>query len=102
MGEYASKYPEIETDRTMNSPNNPPVSITVEQLYDLYHHTHKLSDLIGASDIDDPDGSIIATVSTLKSDVDNLVKSVNQSNNKIEEITKELEESKIYMVELGI
>lgn len=100
MAEYTSKYPEIVTDREMNSPNNPPVSITVEQLYDLYHHTHKLSDLLGASDIDDPDGSIIATVSSLKNDVDNLVKSVNESNDKIEEITKQLEEAKIYMVEI--
>lgn len=100
MAEYTSKYPEIVTDREMNSPNNPPVSITVEQLYDLYHHTHKLSDLIGSSDIDDPDGSIVATVSSLKNDVDELVRSVSESDTKIEEISKELEESKIYMVEI--
>ena len=44
---HLSKYPEIEIDKIPNSTNsNMTFPITIEQYYDLMHHTHKASDII--------------------------------------------------------
>lgn len=44
---YVSKYPRIIIDKRSNSPNDSlQKKITIEEFYDLMHHTHKISDLI--------------------------------------------------------
>ena len=43
---YTSKYPTIVTDKATNSANGSMIKkITVEEYYDLKHHTHPVSDL---------------------------------------------------------
>ena len=43
---YTSKYPTIVSDKSLNSPNDGMIKkITVEEYYDLKHHTHSISDL---------------------------------------------------------
>ena len=50
MIDYQSKYNEIVTDNRANSPiSNKIVTLTLEQYYDLLHHTHKISDIIGGT-----------------------------------------------------
>ena len=47
MDKYQSKYNKIVMDNQENSPNsNIVVRLTLEQYYDLLHHTHKISDII--------------------------------------------------------
>ena len=49
MGEYQSKYPEIVMDNDTNSgASSMTYPITIEQYYDLLHHTHNASDIIGS------------------------------------------------------
>ena len=51
MSTNMSKYPEIIVDKDKNAVNtNLKVDLTVEQLYDLFHHTHNLNDLVGMGD----------------------------------------------------
>lgn len=53
MENYQSKYNEIVMDKQENSPNsNMVVTLTLEQYYDLLHHTHKISDIIGGTNED--------------------------------------------------
>lgn len=43
---YTSKYPTVVTDQNINSANGSMIKkITVEEYYDLKHHTHSMSDI---------------------------------------------------------
>ena len=44
---YTSKYKEILVDNENNSPISTIAHLTIEEVYDLKHHTHHISDLEG-------------------------------------------------------
>lgn len=92
---YQSKYPEIIVDKDQNSPNMHPVVLSVEQLYDLMHHTHKLSDLI--SDGGDKPGQDEdqTPVQQLTTKVESLSAVVETVNTEIASINSEIEELKV-------
>lgn len=92
---YQSKYPEIIVDRDQNAPNmHHTVTLTVEQLYDLMHHTHKLSELI--SDGDNPgQGGDQTPVQQLTTKVETLSNVVETVNSEIASINSEIEELKV-------
>lgn len=48
---YTSKYPTIVVDKSTNSANDSMIKkITVEEYYDLKHHTHSIADLSVSED----------------------------------------------------
>ena len=74
---HQSQYPEIVMDNHNNSVNhNMTYPLTIEEYYDLLHHTHKLEDIIiewgtgGSGSISD------AVVNALNIKIDNLSKQV--------------------------
>lgn len=74
MNDYQSKYNEIVTDTRNNSPiSNRIVTLTLEQYYDLLHHTHKISDIIGGSA-----GGGSTTDPELVNKIEELTKKVNE------------------------
>ena len=79
MDKYQSKYNKIVMDNQENSPNsNMVVRLTLEQYYDLLHHTHKISDIIGGTN---EDGSPANP---------QISKQIEEINKKIEEIKKKV------------
>lgn len=75
MIDYQSKYNEIVTDNRANSPiSNKIVTLTLEQYYDLLHHTHKISDIIGGT----TGGGGSATDPELVNKIEELTKKVNE------------------------
>ena len=74
MIDYQSKYNEIVTDNRANSPiSNKIVTLTLEQYYDLLHHTHKISDMSGGTT-----GGGSAADPELVSKIEELTKKVNE------------------------
>lgn len=84
---YISKFPEIVIDRKFNSPNAQTANITVEQYYDLMHHTHKASDLLGG-DGSSQGGGISEedkkTIQELKTKIEELTTTINEQQKLIE------------------
>lgn len=82
INEYKSKYPEIVVDRTVNSPNdNQIVRLTLEQYYDLLHHTHNASDIIGTIDVDE------AKLKELNDKLDEAIARVNELQQKVNSVS---------------
>jgi chromosome condensin MukBEF ATPase and DNA-binding subunit MukB len=68
--------------------------MTIEEFYDLMHHTHSISDLVGGSDV--VEGDIQATVLNLVNTVNELKQTIEDQKNIINELTiksKEQEET---------
>lgn len=85
MGQYQSKYPEIVIDNNPNSGvSSMTFPITIEQFYDLMHHTHKVSDII----MEGGGGSIEEGV-------------INEINNNINDLKQETQEQSQTIVQLN-
>jgi hypothetical protein len=67
---YESKYSEIIIDKSNNTPNNQQISLTVEQYYDLLHHTHSAEDLVTEK------GSVKATLEEMNTQINDLQQAV--------------------------
>lgn len=79
MDKYQSKYNEIVMDNQENSPNsNIVVRLTLEQYYDLLHHTHKISDIIGGTN---EDGS--PANPQISKQIEEINKKIEELNNKV-------------------
>lgn len=82
---YVSKYPSIVVDKSTNSVNESLKKVmTVEEYYDLKHHTHSISSLA----VDE--GSMTynemqTTVNELSETINNLNDIIQQNNNTIKE-----------------
>ena len=95
--QYKSKYPKIIVDANKSTHFNNALNynITIEEFYDLMHHTHSLSDLIGNSD-EIVDGDIQATVLNLANVVNELKQTIEAQQGIITELkekTKTQEET---------
>lgn len=104
--QYKSKYPEIIMDNNNNSPNGyTKYNLTVEQYYDLLHHTHNSSDLVGGSgegggsNISQTVSDLVKKVEALQNTVnkqDEIIKSLNTTiqgqNENIEQISKQIDD----------
>ena len=86
---YKSKYPKIivDTNKSTHFNNALNHNITVEEFYDLMHHTHSLSDLIGNSG-EIVDGDIQVTVLNLVSTVNELKQTIETQQSVITELTE--------------
>lgn len=90
---YTSKFPKILIDKKGNSPNESlQKKITIEEYYDLMHHTHNISTLII-----DEDGTtyqeVQDTINKLNGEITNLrntVQELQKSNNELKEIVQNL------------
>lgn len=75
---YVSKYPTIVADKTINSVNESMIKkITVEEYYDLKHHTHNISNLAVG------EGSM--SYNEMETIVNNLLETVNKYDATIQE-----------------
>ena len=87
---HLSKYPEIEIDKIPNSTNsNMTFPITIEQYYDLMHHTHKASDIIIEGQGTDQIDNII--IDNLNTNIQELKETTEKQNEIIVKQTKSIE-----------
>ena len=84
-----SKYPLIVIDKRQNSPNlNRTKTLTVEEYYDLLHHTHHSSDIIGGEGGESPSiDELINTINEMKNTITTLTARVVALENAAEDIT---------------
>ena len=83
-----SKYPEIIIDKDNNSVNKDHnIVLTVEQYYDLLHHTHNTSDIIGSessmqtiSEVQENILQLKNTIASLKLSIDEIKQQLNDMN----------------------
>jgi hypothetical protein len=99
---YISKYPKIVIDENDNSPNsNMKKTLTIEEFYDLMHHTHNAKDIIGlntgnnnsSSDSSNNTGdnsSSSEEVAELKEQVKSLSMTVEDLQDKVQILTETL------------
>lgn len=93
MSTFESKYPEIVIDKDPNSPNSRMIhNLTVEQYYDLMHHTHEN---IGTGDpsadstykeILEKVNSMQGTIKTITEENNSLKQEINSMKNEISDI----------------
>lgn len=89
---YSSQYPKIVMDTNINSVNDSLAKkLTVEEYYDLLHHTHTVSSLIGSVGGGDVsyDG-ITDIVNTLSDTVNSLVNTVQIQQETINELKSQI------------
>lgn len=90
--QYTGKYPKIITDESTNSPNqNMYVRLTVEQYYDLLHHTHNASDIIGINNEGSVEPTDSETIQELQSTVETLTETVTTLQNAIGDISEKID-----------
>lgn len=90
MSEFQSKYPEIITDKRSNSVNNNmTINITIEQLYDLMHHTHNVTDLV--SEGDGPAGIGDVVVQQINIKINELTQTVNEQAELIQQLQEKID-----------
>ena len=84
---YKSKYPKIiiDTEKTTHFNNRLNYNITIEEFYDLMHHTHSIADLT-AVDGEVVDDNIQATVLNLVATVNELKQTIANQQNTINEL----------------
>lgn len=83
---YTSKYPAVVTDKNVNSVNDSMIKkITVEEYYDLKHHTHSMSDLTT-----DEDGMSYTEMQDVINNLNNIIKEQSDVIQKLEADTTEL------------
>jgi methyl-accepting chemotaxis protein len=88
-----SKYPEIIVDKDANMASGSLNThhLTVEEYYDLLHHTHGFSDLV------DDEGT---SINELVEIVDQFSGTVNTLSNTVEELTEQLSQATTTIAEL--
>lgn len=90
--QYMGKYPKIVTDESSNSPNqNMYVRFTVEQYYDLLHHTHNASDIIGINNEGQIEPSNPTEIAELQSTIKTLTQTTQMLQNAIDNINKKVD-----------
>ncbi len=88
---YSSQYPKIIMDTSTNSVNDSLAKkLTVEEYYDLLHHTHTVSSLIGSVGGDASYDGITNIVNTLSDTVNSLVNTVQIQQETINELKAQL------------
>lgn len=100
---YTSKYPTIVSDKSVNSPNDGMIKkITVEEYYDLKHHTHSISDLStdeGDMSYDEMQmvvNNLTETTNaydTIIKEQQNFITQLQESNNTLQQTVNELTET---------
>ena len=84
--EFNSKYPTIVMDKRSNSVNESMIKkLTVEEYYDLLHHTHKMSDVISDDDTVSYD-EIQTTIEELSQTINSLNDTINEYQNTIQRL----------------
>lgn len=96
---YASKYPSIVVDKSANSVNESLKKVmTVEEYYDLKHHTHSISSLSveeGSMSYDEMQVKVIEltnTINTLNDIVQQQTETIQEYNNTIEQQNNTIQE----------
>ena len=90
--QYTGKYPKIVTDERSNSPNqNMYVRLTVEEYYDLLHHTHNASDIIGINNEGKVEPSNPAEIAELQSTIKTLTQTTQMLQNAINDMNKKVD-----------
>ena len=93
MSTNMSKYPEIIVDKDKNAVNtNLKVDLTVEQLYDLFHHTHNLSDLVGIKQLDTKINDVQKAVAEQSANIAAIKDSVQAIQSNIDSILEYIEQ----------
>lgn len=77
---FSSKYSEIIIDQNPNSPNKTmQKKMSIEEYYDLMHHTHRISDLVNNTGIDSEESSsVLLAIAELKSVVEAQQNTINE------------------------
>ena len=86
---FTSKYPRIIFDKRENSVNDGLAKkLTVEEYYDLLHHTHDLSSLIGDGDV--PISDIMESINKLIVNVTRLEETIEYQETVIKRYEEEI------------
>ena len=91
---YSSKYPNVLIDKRGNSVNQSlQKRLTIEEYYDLVHHTHNMSDIV--MDIGEGEGNnyteLMSSMSKLNDRINQLVSTVETQQKTIEDQKKTIE-----------
>ena len=92
---YTSKYPKIVIDSIHNSVNESLAKRwTIEEFYDIMHHTHNIEDLVGSlenggdyTEIKNTVAELIQTVNELKTENEELKKIIKEITDEISNMT---------------
>lgn len=79
-----SKYSEIIIDSEANVPNEQHMVLTVEQYYDLMHHSHPINELEGSDQIAESDKDLKLQVVVLSSKIDECNKTITALQTEVE------------------
>ena len=93
---YTSSYPTIIIDKRSNSVNESlQKKITIEEYYDLMHHTHKMSSIINDIDSEDGTGTSFSemqkTINELLTTVNELKTTIATQQNTIDELKETIQ-----------
>lgn len=94
---YTSKYPSIIIDKVSNSVNDSlQKKMTIEEYYDIMHHTHNISDLavkegtMSISEMQTTINDLLADIGDLKSIIEAQKNTINELKENIEIIKEEI------------
>lgn len=97
-----SKFPRIIMDETKNSPADMTAKMSIEDIHDILHHTHNISDLVGSEDIGYDDSKIRKDFDEALDDLFNKIMGItDEDSTTVDEAYDTLKEVSKYIKEDG-